>query len=97
MDAVFEMVQAQRDENQKLMSQVKKKMPSIKSFFPLPDSDTLDRFLDDSDGMFEHRVSQFEDLMMLYVSDKKGQFGTAILNALFSKEYIMTHRWPTNG
>ena len=91
------MVRGQCEDNQKLISQVKIKIPDMSTYFPLPDSATLARFLDESDGMYEHRTAELENLLILCLSNKKNLFGTSLINTFFSTSYINTHSWPTTG
>lgn len=90
------MLTSQKDENAKVNGYLKTKIPNMAEFFPLKDSESLERFLDSSDGLFHLRRAEFANLLIPCVSEKKNLFGTAVLNSLFSDEFVKTHSWPTN-
>lgn len=97
VDVLISMANDQKEENRELLGRVKAKIPDMSEFFPLPDSKTLDRFLDESDGMYSHRVAQLESMILPCISVKQNLFGTALLNTFFSQEFINSHSWPTTG
>ena len=92
---IIKLLLDQKEENKKVRSLVEAKIPDLKEFFPLKDSAALDRFLDQSDGLYPLRRSQFYNMLLLCVHEKQNTFGTSILKAFFSPDYIKTHRWPT--
>lgn len=68
---------------------------NIYSYFPIKDPSMLEQFLT-KDEDFEERKRQFYQVLIpaIDVDDKK-KFVSSILDAVFSHEYWMTHRWPT--
>ena len=68
---------------------------NIYSFFPLKDPAMLEAFLK-KDEDFDERKRQFYQVLIPSIqTDDKKKFASSILNAVFSHEYWMTHRWPT--
>ena len=69
----------------------------IYEFFPLQNNKRLHEFLSVSHGNFKEKRHQFE--YMLYNAATKHrshqtQFGEALKNLLFTREYVCIHRWP---
>ena len=81
--------------NDRMNSYLKSKIPNMTEYFPLRDSNSVERFLDNSDGLFNLRRSEFENMLIPCIHEKKNLFGTAVLKAFFSNEFIQTHSWPT--
>ena len=74
-----------------------KKKIQIDSFFPIKNDSQLQRFLDKSDGDFQLRREEFENLLYCYVTKTlklKRPFETSLLAMLFHRDYISSHRWP---
>ena len=92
---IIELLNKSRDENRKVNSYLQANIPDMKSFFPLQDEEMLQRFLDETDGLFPLRRQEFCNMILPCVTDKKNSFGTAILNTFFSKNFIKTHSWPS--
>lgn len=71
------------------------KSVNIFDFFPLKDQESLERYLKKDDD-YEERKRQFYQILIPCqdASDKK-KFASAVLLAVFSHEYWMSHRWPT--
>lgn len=95
-EELLSLVRDQNAKNKKMNSYLMAKVPDMNDYFPLRDSATLDRFLDEWDGLYPLRRSEFYNLLLTCASDKKNLFGTSILNTFFSSEYISSHTWPTN-
>lgn len=96
-DVMMSLLIEQRDENRKMSSIFKARIPDINQFFPIKNNDDLARFLDTSDGLYPLRRSEFYNRILSLLSDKNNLFGTALLNSCFSEDYIKNHVWPTNG
>ena len=86
----------QREENRRLSTFLKAKIPDIKKFFPIQNNQILQQFMDESDGLFPLRRSEFYNFVSSCASDKKNLFATTLLNNCFSDEYIANHVWPTH-
>ena len=95
-DILLELLKCQKKENSKLNSYLQAKLPNLGDYFPLKDSPTLARFMDNSDGLFSLRRGEMYNLMLTCVHEKKNIFATSLLNTFFSTEFIMTHTWPTH-
>ena len=86
----------QKNNNKNINSYLMAKIPDMNEFFPLKDDNQLNRFLDNSDGLYPLRRAEFYNMLYNIRTEKKNQFGTAILKTFFSMEYIKTHKWPCN-
>lgn len=67
---------------------------NIFEFFPIPDAETLTKFLK-KDVEYEDRKQQFYSVLIPTISDDKKKFCNALFTMVFSLEYILEHRWPT--
>lgn len=94
-DEILSLSKQQKEENKKRNSLLETKVPDLKEYFPVKDSATLRRFLDESDGLFPVRRSLFYDMCHMCVHKKQNLFGTALLRSCFSQEYINSHVWPS--
>ena len=68
----------------------------VSPMFPIEDDASMEKFLSQNEGL-EKRKRGFENLLYNLTSDQltdKRQFGEALKNLLFSRNYIHTHRWP---
>ena len=69
-------------------------------FFPAASNASIHAFLDDSHGMFETKLKEFEKylLQLSYPNaKKKRQYSDSLFSLLFQKDYQQTHRWPVLG
>lgn len=69
----------------------------INEYFPVTDDSNLQRFLDKTDGRFHMRREEFEHFLYCNVTKTqklKRPFETNLLQTLFSREFISSHRWP---
>lgn len=94
-DELLTLTKGQKTENQKMNTFLQAKIPDIKKYFPIPDTATLRQFLDDSDGLFALKRSEFYNMCSCCAHEKKNLFGTAVLRNFFAQSYINTHIWPT--
>ena len=86
-----------------MSKQMLKSGVEISAFFPIKNDQDMNKFLSNDDGKFDLRAAEFET--MLYgafnpitnpdLTQNSGTFTNALIGALFSREYIDTHRWPT--
>ena len=70
---------------------------NIDKYFPVRDDAHLQQFLNKTDGDFQVRREEFENLLYLNVTKSlklKRPFETHLLAAIFSRDYISSHRWP---
>lgn len=95
-DVILSLLLEQREENRKLSSFLKAKIPDMNKYFPIKDNETLARFLDESDGLYPLRRAEFYNMVQNCNHDKKNLFATSLLYTCFSEEYIRNHTWPTN-
>lgn len=70
------------------------KQVNIFGFFPLKDAAGLENFLR-KDSELEDRKLQFFSIFIPCIAETKKKFANAVITAVFSMEYLMTHRWPT--
>lgn len=71
------------------------KSVNIFDYFPLVDQESLDRFLRKDAELDERKRMFYQILIPCCATDDKKKFASAVLNAVFSHEYWMNHRWPT--
>lgn len=93
---MMELLIEEKEENKKLKTYLKSKVPDISNFFPLKNAASVERFLDESDGLFHLRYAEFENMFGPCIHKKKNIFGTSLLNAFFSDEFVKTYSWPTH-
>lgn len=73
---------------------VKMQSVNIYEYFPVCEDEVMMRFLK-KDSQYEDRKAQLYTVLLPTVTETKNKFGTAVLNALFNVNYIVSHRWPT--
>lgn len=71
------------------------KSVNISEYFPINDDDTMNRFLL-KDQDYEDRKGQLYTIIFNTVADTKKKFGIHVMKAIFSNNYILSHRWPTD-
>lgn len=91
---IIEILSSNRKENSKFSSLFSSKIPDIGEYFPIPDEATLNRFLDESDGMYAVRCSEFYNLLKTCVTVKQNLFGSALIKTVFGTNYLIGHTWP---
>lgn len=67
---------------------------NITEVFPLENSAALEKYLN-KDPEYEDRKQQFFSVIIPVRSAKKKKFPNALLSAVFSLQFILDHRWPT--
>ena len=72
---------------------------SIDAMFPIENNDTIEEFMSNRDGRFSKRKRELEKLIFSVWTPNmtRRQFSDGLINALFSRSYIATHRWPHVG
>lgn len=71
------------------------KSVNIYDYFPLTSHESVEKFLN-KDAELDERKKQFYLILIpCCVAEDKKKFASAVLNAVFSNEYWMSHRWPT--
>ena len=99
-DEIIELLKLQNERSQKMDSYLQAKIPDMGKYFPLKDIETLNNFLDDSDGLYALRRAEFYNYLMCTppeANQKKNLFGTAIIKTLFSNEFLRITTWPANN
>lgn len=69
----------------------------IDDYFPINVDSDLQRFLNKDDGQFKIRREEFENWLYCHVTTTiklKRPFESNILAALFTRDYISSHKWP---
>ena len=84
---------------QKLNFHVVMETESIDHLFPIDSNSTIDAFMNNNDGRFAQRKRQLEKLIYSVWSPNisKRNFSDNLINVLFTRSYIATHRWPHIG
>lgn len=69
----------------------------INSFFPCQSIPILEKFLSRADGKYTEKKDAFELYLnsVCTVDFDMDTFAAGLLKALFSKNFIRDHRWPT--
>ena len=72
---------------------------SIDHIFPINDTEAVDQFMSNGDGRFARRKRELEKLIFSVWSPNitKRQFSDSLINVLFTRSYIASHRWPHLG
>lgn len=76
---------------------VMKKNYHVEKLLPFKQDSDMDSFLNKTDGQFQMRRDEFEDLLFCNVTKDlklKRSFEASLLAFIFSREYISSHRWP---
>lgn len=74
-----------------------RKKINIDDYLPIKTDYDVERFLNKSDGLFHCRREEFENMLYLNVTNNiklKRPFETYLLHAIFSREFISSHKWP---
>ena len=70
---------------------------NIDDYFPIQDDSYVTRFLDKSDGLFPLKREEFENYIYCNVTRSlklKRPFEANLLSAVFTRQFISSHRWP---
>ena len=69
----------------------------ISEFFPVKRQDQLECFMDRDHPEWPSRKTEFQNFLLTTVSNKKRGFGKGLIQALFTRAYICTVKWPSYG
>lgn len=72
----------------------------IDQYFPIKRDSDLINFLNKLDGQFIIRREEFENYIYCSVTNTlklKRPFENSFIAAVFSRDYIKTHKWPSPG
>ena len=70
---------------QKLQKKMEK--VNVNPLFPMDTQEQINKFLDESDGLFKARCKGFQEFVFNIRSDDEKKFRTSLLNNLFTKNY----------
>ena len=72
---------------------------NIDDMFPIDSMDTIDAFMSNNDGQFVKRKRELEKLIFSVWTPNisRRQFSDNLINILFTRKFIATHRWPHIG
>ena len=72
---------------------------TLDNLFPIDSNDSIHQFMNTDDGRFNKRKRELEKLIFsVWTPDiTKRQFSDGLINVLFTRRYIATHRWPHQG
>ena len=66
-------------------------------FFPLTSRENLKEFMNKQHPDFEIRMQEFQNLMLLTISDSVQKFSDALMDNFFSREFAADIKWPSPG
>ena len=66
-------------------------------FFPLRSLENLREFMDRDHPDFEIRMEEFQNLMLLAISDSIQKFADALMDIFFTREFAAEIKWPSLG
>ena len=96
-EEIIQLLKQQKVDNQQRNTYLEAKIPDLSHYFPLPDIETLDQFMDKSDGLFPLKRGEFYSLLMSCRHPKKSTFATSLVKTLFSNEFLRITTWPPNN
>lgn len=74
-----------------------RKKINLDHFFPVKSLQDLLTFMNKSDGQFDYRREEFENMLYCNVTKNlklKRPFESYLLATLFSRDFISSHKWP---
>ena len=98
-EAIIETITRMEANIEKIAFHVIMDTDSIDNLFPIDSNDSIEAFMSNRDGRFGKRKSELEKLIFSVWTPNitRRQFGDGLMNVLFSRSYIATHRWPHVG
>lgn len=69
--------------------------PDISEFFPVKKEQQLVDFMDRQHPEWEGRKREFYNFLFNCVTDDKKSFTKGLLKTLFSRDYMLTVKWPS--
>ena len=84
---------------QKISFHVVMESESIDHIFPINSLNAIEAFMSNNDGRFPKRKRELEKLIFSVWSPNitKRQFSDNLINVLFTRTFIASHRWPHVG
>ena len=94
---VYPQLDAIRDQVQKATFNTVMQGTDISEFFPVETNQKLQLFMDREHVEWESRKNEFYNYLYTVASTIKKGFARGLIKALFTREYIVTAKWPSNG
>ena len=69
----------------------------IYMIFPLSSRESLRDFMDKQHPDYQNRMEEFQNLMLLTISDSVQKFADALMDNFFTKEFAADVKWPSPG
>ena len=69
----------------------------IYRIFPLSSRENLRDFMDKHHPDYKIRMEEFQNLMLLTISDSVQKFADALMDNFFTKEFAADVKWPSPG
>ena len=78
------------------MQTLHQKNPSVNvsNIFPVNSQEDIQKFLDNSDGLFQARCNGFYEYLFMVRAPTQKKFKENLKNLLFSDTYCEKHHWP---
>ena len=102
--SIMSIVMDMRDTVKTLACKMARDEYSIADYFPIDDDKAIIKFVSNSDGLREKRAVLFHDMMYTVcippsnaiTENTKKNFVDNVLNAIFTRSYMGSHRWPAH-
>lgn len=69
----------------------------LSEFFPVETNNQLEAFMDRNHPDWNSRKNAFFNFLLTIVTNNKKAFARGMIKAMFSREYILTVKWPSSG
>lgn len=79
---------------------VMRKSVDMTNYLPIKSLSDVKNFLNKSDGEFHLRREEFENFLFCTVTNTiklKRPFESSLLGAIFSRDFMSSHKWPGQG
>ena len=97
MKTILSMLQDVKGDMRQYIFHMKMGVTDVSEFFPIKSDSSLKRFMDRENPDWEARKHGFYHLLFTAITKAKKKFAKAILNTVFTRQYIIDHRWPQQG
>ena len=97
MKDVLDMLKEIKDDMRQYNFHMKMDTADVGKYFPLDCDKDLQEFMDRSNNGWQSRMKGFHHLLFTTITKNKRRFGAALLHALFTRNFISSHRWPFPG
>lgn len=94
MQTLLTMMRELKDDMLKFTFHMRMDYSDVGQFFPLKSNQDLQNFMDRNNPDWPLRMKGFYHLLYTTVTKNKRRFGGALLHTLFSRNFIIGHRWP---